>query len=173
MKCLLNLKKSKQCLATPLVFPFSIIWKCSSESIFPGFMVWSFSIHHELDQDAVYCFVCYKVVKEGKIRLTGMTEASFLVKGFINWKDATRGLSKHEILTSIKQQLLPCLPKLMLLTLCYVNFLKIRVGGGGGGGGVWLGVAVPPIMSWLRLCHMQVVATPSSTVHNTKYLDPY
>ena len=35
-------------------------------------------------------------MKEGKIRLTGMTEASFLVKGFINWKDATRGLSKHE-----------------------------------------------------------------------------
>ena len=35
-------------------------------------------------------------MKEGKIRLTGMTEASFLVKGFINWKDVTRGLSKHE-----------------------------------------------------------------------------
>ena len=53
-------------------------------------------IHYELDQDAVYCLVCCKAVKEGKIRLTGMTEASFLVKGFINWKDATRGLSKHE-----------------------------------------------------------------------------
>ena len=97
VKCLLNLKKSKQCLATPLVFPFSIIWKCSSESIFPGFMGNRFPwIHCELDQDAVYCFVCCKAVKEGKIRLTEMTEASCLVKGFINWKNATRGLYKHD-----------------------------------------------------------------------------
>lgn len=35
-------------------------------------------------------------MKEGKIRLTGMTEASFLVKGFIIWKDTTKGLSKHD-----------------------------------------------------------------------------
>ena len=34
----------------------------------------------------------------------------------------------------------------MQLFLCFVNFLKIRVGGEGG-----LGVAVPLIMSWLRL----------------------
>ena len=40
-------------------------------------------INYELDQDAVYCFVCCKAVKKGKIRLTGMTKASFLVKGFI------------------------------------------------------------------------------------------
>ena len=36
----------------------------------------------------------------------------------------------------------------MQLFLCFVNFKKIRVGGEGGG----LGVAVPLIMSWLRLC---------------------
>ena len=33
---------------------------------------------------------------EGKVRLTGMSEASFLVKGFVNWKDATRVFSRHE-----------------------------------------------------------------------------
>ena len=53
-------------------------------------------IHYELEQDAAYCFVCCKAVTEGKVRLTGMSEASFLVKGFINWKDATRVLSRHE-----------------------------------------------------------------------------
>ena len=74
-------------------------------------------IHHELDQDAVYCFVCYKVVKEGKIRLTGMTEASFLVKGLLIGKMPQEAYPNMKILTSIKQQLLPCLPKLMLLTL--------------------------------------------------------
>ena len=36
--------------------------------------------------------------------------------------------------------------------LCFVNFLKIRVGWGGGGGGLGVGVAVLLIMSWLQLC---------------------
>ena len=49
-------------------------------------------------------------MKEGKIRLTGMTEASFLVKGFI-----------------LENLCFCAIP-------CFVNFKKIRVGGLGLGG---------------------------------------
>ena len=97
VKCLLNLKKSKQCLANHLSFLFRSF---ENAPVNRSFQVSWFNrfpwIHIELDQDAVYCFVCCKAVKEGKIRLTEMTKANFLVKGFINWKDATRGLSKHD-----------------------------------------------------------------------------
>ena len=41
-------------------------------------------------------FLVLKATKQGNIRVTGVTEAMFIVKGFTNWKDATRGLSKHE-----------------------------------------------------------------------------
>ena len=101
-------------------------------------------IHYELDQDVVYCFVCCKAVKEGKIRLTGMIEASFLVKGFINWKDATRGLSKHENSDLHKAAASALSTKANVAdTLCVLlAFKKV---------GVWLGVAVPLIMSWFRL----------------------
>ena len=54
-------------------------------------------LHYDVGQDAAYCFVCCKAVKEGKVRLSSYTEESFLVKGFINWKDATRIFAKHEI----------------------------------------------------------------------------
>ncbi len=53
-------------------------------------------LHYDVGQDAAYCFVCCKAVKEGKIRLSSYTEGSFLVKGFTNWKDATRMFTKHE-----------------------------------------------------------------------------
>ena len=53
-------------------------------------------MHYGVGQDAAYCFVCCKAVKEGKMRLSSQTEESFLVKGFINWKDATRVFAKHE-----------------------------------------------------------------------------
>lgn len=53
-------------------------------------------LHYDVGQDAAYCFVCCKAVKEGKMRLSSHTEESFLVKGFINWKDATRVFAKHE-----------------------------------------------------------------------------
>ena len=53
-------------------------------------------LHYDVGQDAAYCFECCKAVKEGKMRLPFYTEESFLAKGFVNWKDATRGFSKHE-----------------------------------------------------------------------------
>ena len=34
--------------------------------------------------------------------LTRLSEASFLVKGFTNWKDATRMLVKHESINFLK-----------------------------------------------------------------------
>ena len=52
-------------------------------------------LHYDIGQDAA-CFLCCKAVKEGKIKLTSYTEDSFLVKGFVNWKDATRNFAKHE-----------------------------------------------------------------------------
>ena len=54
-------------------------------------------LHYGVGQDAECCFVCCKAVKEGKVRLSSYTEESFLVKGFINWKDATKIFAKHEI----------------------------------------------------------------------------
>ena len=53
-------------------------------------------IHYDYTQDLVFCFSCCKAAKEGKVRLTGIEEKSFVVKGFCNWKDATRQLTKHE-----------------------------------------------------------------------------
>ena len=53
-------------------------------------------IHYDNAQDLVFCFSCWKAAKEGKVRLTGVEEKSFVVKGFYNWKDATRQLTKHE-----------------------------------------------------------------------------
>ena len=34
--------------------------------------------------------------KQGKVRLTGVTEQSFIIKAFTYWKDATRVFRKHE-----------------------------------------------------------------------------
>ena len=53
-------------------------------------------LHYDIGQVAAYCFVCCKAVKEVKMRLSSYTEESFLVKGFMNWKDATRIFTKHE-----------------------------------------------------------------------------
>ena len=36
------------------------------------------------------------VAKQGKVKLTGLADQAFLIKGFTNWKDATRVYSKHE-----------------------------------------------------------------------------
>ena len=46
--------------------------------------------------DSAFCFLCCKTVKGKKIGLTRLSEVSLLVKGFTNWKDATRVLVKHE-----------------------------------------------------------------------------
>ena len=53
-------------------------------------------IHYDSGQDCAFCFVCCKAVKDKKARLSSYTEDSFLVKGFTNWKDATRIFGRHE-----------------------------------------------------------------------------
>ena len=112
----------KPCQPHHLSFPFRSFGK--NAPVNRSFQVSWFHcfpwIHYELDQDAVYCFVCCKAMKEGKIRLTGMTEASFLVKGM-----PQEAYPNMKILISIKQQLLPCLPKLMSLT-CSQHHLLMR-----------------------------------------------
>ena len=44
-----------------------------------------------------------KAVKQGRLKLTGLAEPSFLSKGFHNWKNAIRLFVKHES-TSIHKQ---------------------------------------------------------------------
>lgn len=53
-------------------------------------------LHYDVGQDAAFCFICCKAVKERKVRLSTYMEESFLVKGFTNWKDATRMFARHE-----------------------------------------------------------------------------
>ena len=52
-------------------------------------------IHYDATDDSAFCFLCCKAVKGKKMGLTRLSEASFL-KGFTNWKGATRVLVKHE-----------------------------------------------------------------------------
>ena len=44
-------------------------------------------IHYDATDDSAFCFLCCKAVNMG---LTRLSEPSFLVKGFTNWKDATQ-----------------------------------------------------------------------------------
>ena len=53
-------------------------------------------LHYDVGQDSAYCFVCCKAVKERKVELSSYAEESFLMKGFTNWKDATRIFARHE-----------------------------------------------------------------------------
>lgn len=53
-------------------------------------------IHYDAVLDAVFCFSCCKAAKQGKVKVTGVTERSFIIKGFTNWKDAIRIFVKHE-----------------------------------------------------------------------------
>ncbi len=41
-------------------------------------------------------FPVRKTAKVRNVKLTGITVASFLVKGFTNWNDASRNVAKHE-----------------------------------------------------------------------------
>ena len=54
-------------------------------------------LHYDLARDAVRCFTCCKPVKDGRAVATGVTEQTYLVKGFTNWKDSIRSFSKHEL----------------------------------------------------------------------------
>ena len=40
--------------------------------------------------------MCCKAVKDGRAKITRQAEGSFLVNGFMNWKDATTKFAKHE-----------------------------------------------------------------------------
>ena len=53
-------------------------------------------IHYNATLDCALCFTCCKAAKQGKVKLTGLADQAFLIKGFTNWKDATRVYSKHE-----------------------------------------------------------------------------
>lgn len=44
----------------------------------------------------MFCFICCKAIKDGKVKMTKLSESSFLVDGFTNWKDATTKFTKHQ-----------------------------------------------------------------------------
>ena len=58
-------------------------------------MKWQ-SLHYDVAQDAVQCFTCCKAVNDGRKKVTGQAEGSFLANCFTNWKDATTKFAKHE-----------------------------------------------------------------------------
>ena len=52
-------------------------------------------LHYNAAEDAVYCHVCLKAVQEKRIFASKKTEATFISKGFYNWKDAKVAFKKH------------------------------------------------------------------------------
>ena len=53
-------------------------------------------IHCDVPRDAAFCHVCCKAIKEKFVKVSGLTEASFLRDGYTNCKDATRNFANHE-----------------------------------------------------------------------------
>lgn len=53
-------------------------------------------LNYDVSRDCVLCFICCKAVKDGKVKVTKLSESSFLVDGFTNWKDATIKFAKHQ-----------------------------------------------------------------------------
>ena len=54
-------------------------------------------LHYQASTDTVFCHTCCKAFKTKKVDLMkGNWEASFIVNGFSNWKDATRIFKKHD-----------------------------------------------------------------------------
>ena len=53
-------------------------------------------LHYDVPRDAVFCHICCKAIKEKVVKLSGLTEASFVRNGYTNWKDATRNFTNHE-----------------------------------------------------------------------------
>ena len=66
-------------------------------------------LHYVVAQDAARCFTCCKAVKDGRAVATGVTERTFLEKGFTNWKDGTRSFPSMKAVTSTRFVLLPSL----------------------------------------------------------------
>ena len=54
-------------------------------------------LHYQASTDTVFCHTCCKALKSKKVDVTkGNWEASFIVNGFFNWKDAMRIFKKHD-----------------------------------------------------------------------------
>ena len=64
---------------------------------------WFNKLHYNVTSDSDFCFPCCKAFKQGKVRCTGLTEHSFIISGYVNWKDATRAYNKHEASNFHKQ----------------------------------------------------------------------
>ena len=54
-------------------------------------------LHWDNCKQAVLCHVCAKAVESGKLTFSKNAEASFVNRGFQNWKDATRLFRAHEL----------------------------------------------------------------------------
>ena len=62
-------------------------------------------LHYDSPSDSAFCYICYKATKQRKVRISGIAEDAFIIKGSTNWKDATRVFSKHDASEFHKQAL--------------------------------------------------------------------
>ena len=52
-------------------------------------------LHYDASIDAVFCYICMKVERESKYKVSTKREPAFISKGFTNWKDATVAFNRH------------------------------------------------------------------------------
>lgn len=60
------------------------------------FETWKW-LHWDDGKKGVLCHVCAQAMQSGKLTFSKNVEASFITKGFQNWKDATRLFRAHEM----------------------------------------------------------------------------
>lgn len=52
-------------------------------------------LHYDAGTDAAFCFICMKTETEKKFKSSTKREATFISKGYTNWKDACEAFKKH------------------------------------------------------------------------------
>ena len=62
------------------------------------FKRWSW-LHYDEDRDVVFCFTCVKAYLEKKLHSTSSLEATYISKGYSNWKDAVIRFTSHQAST--------------------------------------------------------------------------
>ena len=56
-------------------------------------------LHYDSGGDRVFCYLCVKALKTGKMTAEGNIDEAFVLRGYCNWKDASGnkgGLASHE-----------------------------------------------------------------------------
>ena len=56
--------------------------------------------HYDSIGDKVFCYLCVKALKTGKMKAEGSIDEAFVLRGYCNWKDASGekgGFANHEL----------------------------------------------------------------------------